>query len=779
MDPVIDWFNTTFKRNPKSASAVTRKYGDKPDDAEIGVTGESVLGVYPDAEKRTDKLSVDDYIRMRQTDGTLAALYNILTLPVVSTPYTFEAGQDDKKEEQKEFIEKALTDPPHIGGMAIPFDLIIADMLRAVCEGYRAFERVYKVRDDGKVVYQKLSSRDARTLYLIRADDGGFGGIHQRTTYKAHYIDIYLPPEKVFLFVYGKEKNFLYGESAFKAAAYHYEVKHKLYALANLSVQVSAIPPMIIKGPQATEEPVKQKLLREAAKLGLKTRLYMPNQFEADAYDTAKGRMDPVPLIDHHDNGMARSVLAQFIMLGGSSRAVGSWALSENHSDVFMMAEHALMAMVEDAINYYLIPDLIDLNFAEPHYPKFKFENVSPETQTLLHDAFTQLSRNGMLSPAVIKGVENAVAASLEFDMDDLEDQVIEDEKKKQDAGLLSPAPVKPQSGDITGLPVDPETGQHMSPTGQPTAGTEPGAQLPKNQNTPPRQKPVPKVTGTQKKKSLSDNPRHRELTPAEQRVNIDGIESHMKESEAQFAKDADSLIMAIKDDAIRRIEKLIQAGDIKALANFDLDHVADPYRALMLRYLRSSYEFGKKGAADELHVASPATSRQTNALMVQQATAAFDKQVSGLLYDIKNAVLSAQRKQQLSDQEPTDLGLGEVLSAISGLFSVFQKKNVPMSASVMVSSGVNLGRRDVFSDNSDAISKYQYSAIIDEVTCLVCLSLDGSVVDYAEYLTTSWQPPIHINCRCIWVQIMPDQIDQPDFSGMPKSPGGKAQPDL
>jgi hypothetical protein len=65
-----------------------------------------------------------------------------------------------------------------------------------VIEGFRVFEKVYEVRDDGKIVLKKLAPRDSQTLFLIRSDDGGYGGAHQRTMFKGTYVDVEIPAWK-------------------------------------------------------------------------------------------------------------------------------------------------------------------------------------------------------------------------------------------------------------------------------------------------------------------------------------------------------------------------------------------------------------------------------------------------------------------------------------------------------------------------------------------------------------------------------------------------------
>lgn len=167
--------------------------------AEVGVTGQSVMGNYEDTEARVDKLEVKDYVAARQNDGTLASLYNILTLPIVASGFETKADEDDANGEQAEFIKKVLLNPVHKDGMEIPMPIILADMLRGMLEGFRVFEKVYGLDEDGRIIYKKIASRDSQTVFLMRAKDGGYGGAHQRTNYQGEYVDVVIPAWKTFL----------------------------------------------------------------------------------------------------------------------------------------------------------------------------------------------------------------------------------------------------------------------------------------------------------------------------------------------------------------------------------------------------------------------------------------------------------------------------------------------------------------------------------------------------------------------------------------------------
>ncbi|MEV7572629.1 hypothetical protein AB0P28_05940 [Pseudarthrobacter sp. NPDC089323] len=218
-----------------------------------------------------------------------------------------EAHEDDANNEQRDFIRKVLMNSPHKGGMEIPMPIILADMLRGILEGFRLFEKVYGLDEDGYIIYRKLASRDSRTVGLIRSKDGGDDGAHQRTTYQGEYIDVKIPACQTFLHTYGKDKNYLYGESAFKPAMYHYNMVHKLYYLANLAVQTSAVPPKVLYGPDTYGKTEKSAAMRAIGLLGgVRTTAYVPDKLKLEPYDSAKGRIDPLPLIEHHKIEIAR-----------------------------------------------------------------------------------------------------------------------------------------------------------------------------------------------------------------------------------------------------------------------------------------------------------------------------------------------------------------------------------------------------------------------------------------------------------------------------------------
>lgn len=737
-----------------------------------------------------DKITVKDLVKMRQEDGTASALYNIMTLPIMANPFSIEADPDDVDGVQAAFVREALTRPSYKGGMSTPFSLVIADALRAVLEGYRLFEKVWTINEDGKLVYRKIASRDNSTLTILADDRGGFNGAKQEAYLNGKYQTVIIPREKTFLFTFGKEKNWLVGESAFRAAYYHYDKKHRLYYLAHQAVQQFAISPKLaVAPPKATQDDV-DAAVAALDEFGTNSSAALPNGWTmADL--KAGGRIDPMGLIDHHDAAMARSILAHFIMLG-SGGSTGSWALSSDQSDMFILALRGLMDNLEEHITAYIVADLINYNFETPHYPKFKFADLTTATTNIVKETFSKVldKSPGKVPDYVIDGVVQRMAELLEIDIP----KDVPDTSKVADtpAAVQSVAGAIDQSAEIAKQALNGAqigslldvvnqiaTGQLPFDTGRQTliAAFPFLSEAEIDKILSPVKDFTPKPQLSRKSRHfLADERWKRALTPAETKVNFSSLQKKFITLETEFEDAAKPIWDKIKADTLARVEKLLEAEDYTAIQDFEIAY-ADEYRAAIVDSMMAAYNYAKVGAADELDVKAPATPKETKDLINSQAQQTVDKQFAELKFEVVNAVTTAQRKAQLSTT--VQLSVADVIATIGTVVGSYYDSKIGITAGLLTTIGVNIGRDDVFKTNTKSISRYQYSAILDDVTCPICEDLDGMVLDEQQYKETVWTPPIHFSCRCIWVAILEDETDQPDITGVPDSPGGTTEPSL
>lgn len=690
-------------------------------------------------------VKIHDLIRMRQTDAMITAIYNVMTLPIIANPWDIIASPEDKQGKQAQLVKDNFAKPPHEGGMDTPFSLVLADMLRAIAEGWRAYELVWTISPDGYFVYKKIASRDNQTVILRVDDKGDYNGFMQRAWQGNKFMDVIIQPETSFLFTYGKDKDWLVGESAFKSCYYNFVKKQKLVYLAEQAAQQFAIPPKVASsdGTKKVDQTAMDAITAALSDLGVSSATALPPGWKADVL-SATGRIDVKPLLDWHNAEMARAALADFLLLG-SGTDTGSWSLSTDKTDMFILSLRGVMSNIEEHINNYLIPQLIDYNFENPYYPRFKFADITDATADAVTTAITDLIRylpNGM-PDYLIKAITDKMANQLGVEV-----------------------PNKPE-----------EATANTIGSASPKAG---GAGV-----IPPTDNTVTNQSHKHKRATFLAKGRWaRPLTPAENKVQFSSITDKLDSFEANYATAIKPIWDSIRDDLSKQTSKILTSGKYKDLNTLTVNaRLAQQYKAAIIASMTEAYNYAKTGAADEMGTNSPATPNQTRDLINQQADAVVTKQFSDLIFQVVTICNDAIRKNQLSRERrksgKVELSIATVVSSIAGAVSAFYSDKTAATASVIMATAINIGRMDAFKSNSKSISKYQYSAIMDNVTCPICEELDGTVVDQAEYDATQWQPPIHFSCRCIWVEILDDEDDQPEITGFPDEPGGVTKPTL
>jgi len=346
--------------------------------------------------------SISIYTRMRRSDATVQALELAITLPIRATDWDIQPASDDPTaQEAADLVYDNL-----FGGMTHTFDDFLRDALLALFYGFTVFEKVFEERDN-YIVWRKFAPRHPQTIERFLFDEtGGLAGVRQvGFDLQGKFRQIDIPIDKLLIFIWRREMGNPYGVSVLRAAYKHWFLKDIAYKLQAIALERWAVGIPVGKVPAGTSEQDKQTFLQmlEAMRGHERAAMVLPEDYQIEIIGAEAGQRANqafVEAIQHHDTMIVKSVLAQFLNLGTGD--VGSWALSRDHSQLFLMGLNAVAQWFADHINRYAIPQLCRLNFGEDFtdFPELTFTDLRLVLQReVLAEAIGKLIQVGILTP--------------------------------------------------------------------------------------------------------------------------------------------------------------------------------------------------------------------------------------------------------------------------------------------------------------------------------------------------------------------------------------------
>lgn len=409
--------------------------------------------------------TISQLVAMRRLDGQARALYRLLTLPIRAalTKSTFVPA--DGGEAEAEFIDLQFNLPPASGGMSVTFHKFMAQLLQALFDGFAPFEQVYDYADfgplKGKYVLRKLGYRQPDTITIIEDEDGHFQGFRQRAYRAGKVVDVHIPRDRAFYYAAQEEERKYYGVSFFQSAFYHYDKKSKIYFLAHLAAQRSAVGTRVGSYPVNASQTDRRIFTQNLSNLSVAQWMTIPENFKVEMLKESGG-FSFLDYINHHDNQMSKSILANFFDkdTGGGAGDAKLVSFGQPGDSMFVLMLRAIMDDIANQINHYIIPRLIDWNFSGGKYPKFQWAELTDEQKAAIQDSFDKLSVAGqasLVSPEFIRELEKKMAdeMGLEIDWDEVEKREAQD-KINQNLQQGLDANGQPLPLDASGNPIRP-----------------------------------------------------------------------------------------------------------------------------------------------------------------------------------------------------------------------------------------------------------------------------------------------------------------------------------
>lgn len=374
---------------------------------QLSVTeGQKILGV-AGTSTRNGTLKADDlqpelrgkrairkFREMRDSDATIgAALYAVEQMlrdvPIKVTP----ADASEAAQKEAEFVESVLEDMDH------SLDDHISEALSFLTFGFATFEVVYKRRvgpyernpkkksksTDNRIGIRKIAPRAQWTVNRFEVDNqsGDIYGFHQDVS--SGFGTNYIPMRKAILYRTTTINGDPSGRSILRNAYASYERLNAIqqYEAIGIERELAGIPhaevPAEYLSADATE--AQQAVLNQMKEI-LRDLKFNEQGFLITPSDTYPGKdgeptnqklvsvklisaegtrnIDIDPVVKRYQHDIARSVLAEFIMLGGGSS--GSYALSKSKSDIFLRALESYIHTIIDVLNKQLIEPLWRIN---------------------------------------------------------------------------------------------------------------------------------------------------------------------------------------------------------------------------------------------------------------------------------------------------------------------------------------------------------------------------------------------------------------------------------
>jgi hypothetical protein len=234
-----------------------------------------------------------------------------------------------------------------------------------------------------------------------------------------------------------------------------YQTKQKIRFLWYSFLEGQSLPKTVVKADtqQEADKGARKILgLRSGGVVGLTDRI------TTDTIESSgKGADQFQAALRWLDSEASGSALAGFTDLGGSAaNGTGSFALSKDQTDFFLMSREAVSDEMADDFNSYVVADLVRWNFGpnEPS-PIFEFGPISEDDAAMAVNLLsaTATTASNMLPDGFMDELTEKVAGLLNLDTnrvrDALEKAAKEREAKAQALGLNDAGGVAPVAGAV------------------------------------------------------------------------------------------------------------------------------------------------------------------------------------------------------------------------------------------------------------------------------------------------------------------------------------------
>ena len=394
------------------------------------------------------KRAIQKYKEMRDGNPIVGAVMYAVEQTLRDVQIKIKPADDsDVAKREADFLQSVLDDMDH------SLDDHISEALSYLTYGFSWFEVVYKRREgdfrspkknskfeDGRIGVKKIAIRAPWTVEKFEVDQktGEVLGMWQEATWGK--TTVMIPVEKSLYYRTTSLNNDPSGRSVLRNAYVSYTYLNKIQNYEAVAIErelhgvpVGRMPAEYLSGDATTDQAALrsqfERILRDL-KNNEQGYALLPSDLYVDADGkptnqrlmdieliTANGSrsIDIDPVVKRYQHDIARSLMAEFLMLGSGS---GSYALSKSKTDLFLRSLESYINTIVDALNKQLVERLWQLNgLPWETMPKLVAGDVAPHDLREISSFLRNLNGAGIDVNGQVEVVEDLMnIAEIEFD---------------------------------------------------------------------------------------------------------------------------------------------------------------------------------------------------------------------------------------------------------------------------------------------------------------------------------------------------------------------------
>lgn len=680
----------------------------------------SVAGELPYSSDR----SVTNYKNMRN-NPIIALGLQFTTLGLADVPFILECEDE---------TVQAVTDKM----MSVVWRRLVRDSYESLIYGWKPFELryepgtlKYKMEKDGPsqnfqgILLKQPRSLDPEYIRIQVEEDGSLRGFKQ--DYSS--LEVTVKDRKCLIVVHQFESGNYYGISAMEPiystwykSGINIQFHMRWLERKGTGIFMGRYPVGVDKDGQDNSTTMMDLL--DSIMEG--TAVALPSGYDANG----KPLWD-IHLLDSDDKTDAFIAFHEYldkIMLRGliiperalTQGEVGARASVEAYTDIFMQRKQDILDSIVDYINRYLVKNFVEINWGSDIEINLKAGMIGDASRDNAYKIIEKLVEKGVIDV---------------------------------DPNWLI---------DKTGIPIlekeEPEMPEEMVPEeGVPAVEDQEEEIIPDEEKKKPA---ITKVMPKEELKKMGED-RWQSMTARERKFHLQEMDGFLTSRSEQFQSDISSELRGQAGRLKSYLDKNLagQAQMYTVVEGISID--AAPIRRIYSNFLGDVYAYCLSNYRQSL---DRMVFSEESKFIGFRVTLSSDKLVNDLDTAIKHAAANgiSRGASKAEIMEAVQLTIDEFLGArIVNIAETEIGFTLSKTLDMLIMENKKQVEKALI-PRTKLIERLQYTAIMDGRVCGLCAGLNGMVVNVGSPIVGRYNPPLHYMCRCIWMPITVEEIEDP-----------------